>query len=95
MGWSQTKFRQSADLSALNNAGIKKFNNFLFPLLIDFPLGRLILSIAVYLLDATSNVVIWPIRQNNFTPKGFICIFLLLLVRVKVNVSKFTTGHVI
>ena len=35
MGWSSTKFRQSAYLSALNNASILKFNNSLFALL-DF-----------------------------------------------------------
>ena len=38
--------------------------------------------------EATSIVVMWPIRQHNLTP-------LLLLVRVKVNGSNFTTGHVI
>ena len=45
--------------------------------------------------EATPIVVMWPIRKHNFIPQGLTCIFLLLLVRVKVNRSNFTTGHVI
>ena len=73
---------------------------------IDIPLGRLELSFPVYRLGgllwaklihnrATPIVVTWPIRQHHFTSESFICIILLLLDRVKVARSNFTTGHVI
>ena len=45
--------------------------------------------------EATSIVVMRPIRQHYFTSEVFICIILLLLVGVKVNRSNFITGHVI
>ena len=40
-------------------------------------------------------VIMLPIRQHNFTSESFVCIILLLLVRVQVNRLKFTTDHVI
>ena len=45
--------------------------------------------------QATPFVVTWPIRQHHFTSESFICIILLLLDRVKVARSNFTTGYVI
>ena len=40
-------------------------------------------------------VIMWPIRRHSFTSEGFICIILLLLVRVQFNRLNFTTDHVI
>ena len=40
-------------------------------------------------------VIMWLIRQHNFNFERFICITLLLLVRVKVTRLNFTTDHVI
>ena len=51
------------------------------------PLGKLIHNVT------TPIVIMWPIRQHDFTSAGFICIILLLFVRPKVNRSNFTTGH--
>ena len=73
---------------------------------IDIPLGRLELSFPVYCLggllwakmihhQATPIVVTWPVGRHCFTSESFICIILLLLDRVKVARSNFTTGHVI
>ena len=77
----------------------------LCPLISHF-LGRLELSIPVELLgglhwvscciiEQHPIVVMWPIRQYNFTSEGFICMILLLFVRVKVKWSNLTTGPVI
>ena len=40
-------------------------------------------------------VIMWPIREHDFTSEGFICTILLLVVTVEVNRLNFTADHVI